>query len=452
MSKVAQSLRDEILSAGMWRLMAKLTPVSVLAMSINSINTFVDGLYIGQFLGENALAAVSLAFPLSFLSNSLAAMLGVGGSSVLSIAIGANDDSKQKKVFVSVAILSIICSILLAAIGYIFAEEMIAAIGGRGEILEMGASYFRILILASFFQIFSVSTNMLIRAEGKVNTAMSMGMIAVFVNMIANPIFLGYFDMGIEGAAYATVLSMVVFTLLDLRYFLRRRASYQVDLAYRKLEKSMVQPILQVGVSAMMLQLMFILHQIVVYKMIEQYGGDRDIAFMGACYRVMLLMLVPGFGFSTAMQPVAGINYGANQLTRVKRAFWTFASGSTLVTTTLLIIFVTSPRMVLQLMLPDLEITPDDIFNFRLMMSPGFIFPFFIVGMVMFQAIGSARTAGIVLVLREIVFFVPFVILLPQFFGLTGIYAAGIFQNTLVGLVAAYVLYRTFNQWSKKVA
>ena len=327
MPKAELGLREEILSRDMWGLMAKLTPVSVLAMSINSLNTFIDGLYIGQFLGESALAAVSLAFPLTFITNSFAAMLGVGGSSLLSIAIGAKEEDKQGKIFMTVVLLGIIISVLLAIVGYNLADEMIAALGGTGEVLHMGTEYFRILIVASFFQIFSVSSNMLIRAEGKVNTAMSMGIISVASNMILNPVFLGYFGMGIEGAAYATVISSVVFMFLNLRYFIGKKTSYLVDLTYRQLKKPLVKPILQVGVSAMMLQLMFVVHQVVVYMMIDWYGGDRDIAFMGACYRVMILMLVPGFGFSTAMQPVTGINFGAHQYDRVKKSLLGFFIG-----------------------------------------------------------------------------------------------------------------------------
>ena len=291
------SLRDEIRTENMWRLMAKLTPVAVLAMSINSINTFVDALFIGQFLGESALAAVSLAFPLSFITNSFAAMLGVGGSSMLSIAIGAKDHEKERKIFGTISLLSIIVSLSLTILGWIFAPMLIAAIGGEGEILELATLYYRILILGAFVQIFAVSLNFLIRAEGKIKAAMVIGMISMISNMILNPIFIGYLDMGIAGAAYATILAMVIFAGLDIWYFSTRRTSYEVELSYFRLEKKIVRPILSVGISAMMLQLMFVVQQIVVFKMIDIYGEDWDIAFMGACYRVLILMLVPGFGF-----------------------------------------------------------------------------------------------------------------------------------------------------------
>ncbi len=443
------TLREEIRTEDIWKLMAKLTPVAVIAMSINSINTFVDALFIGQFLGEDALAAVSLAFPLSFITSGFAAMLGVGGSSLLSIAIGSKDYSNQKKIFGTVAVLSIIVSILLTGLGWFFARDVISAIGGKGEILELATLYYRILILGAFVQIFGVALNFLIRAEGNIKDAMIISIISVVSNIILNPIFIGYLELGIAGAAYATIISMVIMVSLNLWYFRSGRAAYEVDFSYFKLEKPIAKPILLVGVSAMMLQLMFVLKQLVVFKMIDIYGTDWDIAFMGACYRIMILILVPGFGFSSAMQPVAGINYGAKDYARVKKAFWVFSIGGTMLTTLLLIIAEIFPTAVLSLMLPDATFTAQDILNFRLMMSPGFLFSFFFMAIILYQSIGNAQKAGIVMVLREVVFFVPLVILLPRWWGIPGIYAAPIFQNIIVFIIVGYLIYRTFNSWEE---
>jgi putative MATE family efflux protein len=401
------SLREEIRKDDMWRLMAKLTPVAVLAMSINSINTFVDAVFVGQYLGENAVSAISLAFPLSFLSNAFAAMIGIGGSSLLSRAIGANDKETQKKIFGAAVVLAITVSLILTVLGYVFAESVIASIGGKGEVLRLGVLYYRAIVLGSFFQILAVSLNMIIRAEGNLKDAMTFAMIATISNIIMNPIFIGYFKMGIEGSAYATILSMIFSSVISISYFATRRASYEVDLTYYKFEAKLMRPIITVGISAMMLQLMFVIQQIVVFKMIDVYGDDWDRAFMGACYRVLILMLVPGFGFSSAMQPIAGINYGANDYARVKEAFWKFSLGSTMLTTVLLLIFLVFPNFVLGLMLPNVAFKAEDIYNFRLMMSPGFMFSFFFMGIVFFQAIGNAKVAGGVMLLRELVFFVP---------------------------------------------
>ena len=441
------NIQDEIRTAPMWQLVWKLTPVAVVAMSINSINTFVDALFIGQFLGETALAGASLAFPLSLLTNSFAALIGVGGSSLLSIALGANDTNTQKKIFNVSFFLSLIAAAILMSLGWFWAEELISAIGGKGEVLTMGAHYFRILMLGALFQVFAVVMNFMIRAEGKLKTAMSMTMSSVILNMILNPIFIGYLDMGIGGAALATIISMVFLLIMGLIYYIGGHSSYEIDHKYFEIEPEIVKPILGVGVSAMMLNFMFLVQNVVVFKLISFYGDDWDIAFMGACYRVLILLIVPGFGFSTAVQPVIGINFGAHDLDRVKEAFYVFGAGCVGITTLLLVIIECFPVAILSLLLPNSEFASSDIFNFRIMMLPIFISSFFVMSIVLYQSIGKAKISGIMTVLREIVFFIPIVILLPKWFGIGGIYMAPLVQNLTVFFIILYLLRSLFTEW-----
>jgi len=443
------AVKDEILTASMPSLVWKLAPVAVIAFSINSINTFIDALFVGQFLGEKALAGISLAFPLTMITNAFAAMLGIGGSSLLSRSLGSGDTDTQKKILSTNLILGIVISIILMIGGWILADEMIMAIGGEGEVLELGTAYFRILILGAFFQIFAVVMNFLIRAEGKIKTAMTMTMTSVVVNMILNPLFLGYFKMGIEGTAYATIASMAALMAMGLFYYTSDRASYEVDLKNFTLDSSIVKPVLAVGVSAMMLQLMFLIQNAVVFKMVSTYGDDWDIAFMGACYRCLMLMIIPGIGFSVAVQPVIGMNYGAGQYDRVKRAFTVFAACSVGLTSILIAIFAAFPHQTLSLLMPDSTFSSEDIFHFRILIAPLFISSFFIIALNLYQSIGRARLSGIMTVLREIVFFVPVVIFLPRWIGLTGIYAAGAIQNGVVFLIMIYFIVRLFRELSE---
>ena len=183
---------------------------AIIGMSINGINAFFDGLFVGQFLGQEALAAVSLAFPLMMVTNGFSAMIGVGASSLLSIAIGAGDVATQKKIFGTLTALSLICSVILGALGIIYAPTLIGFLGGTGEVLSLGVTYYRIMMIGAFFRIFAVAANMLIRAEGKIKEAMTFSIITALLNIVLNPIFIYYLDGGIAGAAWATVLAMTV--------------------------------------------------------------------------------------------------------------------------------------------------------------------------------------------------------------------------------------------------
>ncbi len=219
-SAAKNALTQEILTENIWRLMAKLSLPAIIAMSINSINTFVDALFVGQFIGQDALAAVSLVFPLTMITNGFSAMIGVGSSSLLSRAIGADDQEIQRKVFGTLTLLSIISAIILTSLGLYFARDLIAMMGGTGRILDLGTYYYQIMLLGTFFRIYSVALNMLIRAEGKIKEAMTYSIIVTLINIALNPLFIAYFGWGIAGAAGSTIVAMVLFTIMGLRYFL----------------------------------------------------------------------------------------------------------------------------------------------------------------------------------------------------------------------------------------
>ena len=215
-SNQKDALREQILHQNIWKLMFKMATPGILGMLVVSINNFVDALFVGQLIGQNGLAAISLVLPLTMIPAALSAMIGVGSASVLSRAIGSKDVETQKKVFSNLMGMSIAISAVLTVVGYIYSENMIAFMGGKGEVLVYGTAYLEIFMLGSFFRIFAIAANMLIRAEGKVNIAMKYAAISMVINMILDPIFIAGFGWGIEGASLATITSLGVYTVLKL--------------------------------------------------------------------------------------------------------------------------------------------------------------------------------------------------------------------------------------------
>ena len=445
---VKNKLTQEILTDNIWSLMLRLSAPAIIGMSINGVNAFVDALFVGQFVGQNAVAAISLAFPLTMITNGFSAMIGVGASSVLSRAIGAGDADAQKKIFGTLTALSTIVSTILTLLGIYFARDLIAFMGGKGEILELGTIYYRITMIGAFFRLYSVAINMLIRAEGKIKEAMILSIASTLLNLVLNPLFIIVFEWGVAGAAWATVASMAVFTILGVLYFTRGHASYPVSLTTFSLESKLLRPILSVGVSAMMLQIMFFVQQAVVFKSLAHYGTDWDFAFMGTCYRVLLLVVLPTMGFAQAMQPIVGINFGAKDYQRVKETFITFALSGTVFMFGMWMLIMIFPTTILGWMLPDASFTSNDILNFRLTLLPIPMLPIFLIGTTLFQSIGNARDAGIVLVAREVVLFIPATLLLPLWFGVDGIYYAGIPVNIVVVTIVVWLIWREFGKWN----
>jgi len=358
----------------------------------------------------------------NMLDNGISALVGMGASSLLSISIGSGDLDIQKKVLGTMTILSVIFSVFLTILGWYFAPNLLAMMGGTGEIQELGVIYYRIILIGSFFRIYAVAANVLIRAEGKIKEAMIYSIITTLINIVLNPLFIVYFEMGVAGAAWSTVVAMVVFTIFDMWYFyVAKRTSYPIDLKRFSLEKKLLKPIFAVGVSAMTLQVMFFVQQLVVFRSLAYYGTDWDIAFMGACYRIFLIALVPGFGFAQAMQPIVGINYGANSYDRVKETFRIFTISYTVFLLLTWGFIMVYSRMSLGWMLPDATFSDQDILNFRMMMFSMPIFPYFMMTTTMFQSIGNAKVPGI--------------------------YATLIPVNIIMMLLSVWMVQREFKKW-----
>ncbi|MEZ4884745.1 MAG: MATE family efflux transporter [Chitinophagales bacterium] len=443
------TLTHEIRTQSIWKLMIRLSAPAIIGMSVNGINAFVDAIFVGQFIGKEAVAAISLAFPLTMITNGFSAMIGVGASSLLSIAIGSDDETTQKKIFGTLTALSVIVSTVLSLLGIYFARDLIAFLGGKGEILEMGTLYYRITMIGAFFRIYAVAINMLIRAEGKIKEAMALSIVSTLLNMVLDPLFIIVFAWGIAGAAWATVAAMGVFTILGVLYFVRGHASYPISLTTFSLEKKLLRPILSIGTSAMMLQVMFFVQQAVVFKSLAYYGTDWDLAFMGSCYRIFLLVILPTMGFAQAMQPILGINFGAKDFQRVKQTFNVFAGSGTVFVLFLWAFILLFPEMILGWMLPDATLTPNDVFNFRIMLSTLPVLPIFLIGTTFFQSIGNAKSAGIVLISREVLLYIPFTLALPLWFGVDGIYYAGVPVNLIVIGVVVWMIWREFGKWAR---
>lgn len=449
-SNQKEALREQILHQNIWKLMLKMATPGILGMLVVSINNFVDALFVGNLIGQNGLAAISLVLPLTMIPAGLSAMIGVGSASVLSRAIGSKDMETQQKVFSNLMGMTVVISVILTILGYIFAKDLIAFMGGKGEVLTYGTAYLEIFMLGSFFRVFAIASNMLIRAEGKVNVAMKYAAISMAVNMILDPIFIVFW--GISGASLATVAALAVYSVLNYSYFFRGQSSFPVNLKKVNLDRSIMPQVLSVGVAAMMLQLMFLVQQTFVYKSIAHYGNDNDIAFMGACYRVLMLAIIPVFGMVQAMQPIVGINYGAQDFTRVKKIVKTFITGGMILLTAIWLPVQLFPQTILHWLLPKVKFTPTDLNNFRIIMSLLPAVPIiFIVGNFL-QSIGNGLLSGIITVARQVVFFIPTVLILPTYIGVRGVYFSAPIVDVFVISIVLILLMLEFRKLDRKEA
>ena len=432
-------VRNKLLTENPWKLMITLSIPAILGQFIVGLYAFVDSIYVGQMVGTNAMSAVSAASPFVLVNNAIAVLVGIGSGSVLSRAVGKKDQETIDKIMGNLAFLVILLSSLVMLVGITFAPKLLSLSGASGEVLEMGVSYLRTVYLGSIFVNFMQGANMVIRAEGRMGIAMGIMAAGAILNIILDPVFiLLLHSRDPQSVAIATVISQFVQAMATLV-----KKSPVVRFHGIKPANELNPEIISVGASAMLMQIMMLVQMTVVYNTAVRFGGDNQIALMGAAQRVMQLAFVPIWGMSQGMQPAVGTNFGAKDYTRVKKLTNVFIIGSTCLASIFFLTIEIFPTQILSAFITDTDIVAAGLRDFRLMYC---IFPTYgllIMVVTYFQSLGKAKKAGFLVILRQLVLVVPLVLILPHLLGgnVLGVWLA-LPLNDIIILLVALILIR----------
>ncbi len=439
-----------ILTAGIWRVMRNLSWPAIVAMVLYGMNSVLDVFFVGRYVGEAALAGVSVAYPLSQISVAIGSLIGVGAGSVLSIAIGAKDKKTQEQLLGNVNFLSFIATAIYILLGLLFSMQLIAAMGGRDEALVLGNQYFRITTYGAFFWIYGLAGNMIIRAEGKMKTAAVMMGIGLAVDAVFKYLFIVTFQWGIEGAAWATNVGMLVYTLASWIYFGRGWATFMAKLASIRWDKAVGTSILRLGMSSLIMSVMSLLQAVLVFNALSKYGTTADIAFYGVVYRIFTFVLTPIFGLMRALQPVIGINYGAQKYERAILSYKVFAVTALMLTLPFWLISMLMPGSILGLMMKDVAFSAAELMYFRIYMAVLPVLSFIFMAMTFFPSIDKGKPAAMIGIARQLVFYVPVMLLLPRVMGIAGIYYGSLAIDVVIVLWTVLMVRKEFSVLRKR--
>lgn len=414
--------KQMILTENLWKVMFRLSWPAILAMVLYGLNSVFDAVFVGIFVGETALAGVSIAYPLSQITLGLGSLIGVGAGSALSIALGANDHQAQKRLLGNVNYLSMIITIVYVILALFLTTPLVKLMGGSGEILSLGKTYFQITVFGSLFWIYGLAGNMIVRAEGKMKSAAVMMGIGLVVNIIANYILIVIMKMGVAGAAWGTNLGMLVYTVTGLVYFAKGKASFDAHPFKFSRDRKIIRDILSMGMPSLIMSVMSLVQAVVVFNALSAYGTTYDLALYGAIFRFFTLLLTPIFGLMRALQPVIGINYGAGNNERVISSFKIFAIAGTLMMLPFWVMFMGMPGAALSLMFPNRIFDTTSLFYFRTYMALLPILPVIFMMMTFYPAINKGKPAAIVGMARQLIFYVPVMLILPKLFGIQWVY------------------------------
>lgn len=395
--------------------------VGILTMSIYAI---VDTIYVGHFVGPEGIGAITVVLPITFLISSIGMAIGVGGSSVLSRALGSNNHKKAFKTFGNQVMMTITLALFFVLVGAFFTDDIIHAFGGKGGIEKPATDYFNILLFGVPFLAWSMMSNNVIRAEGYPRVAMFAMIIPAILNIVLDPIFIVALDMGIEGAAWATTISYMGSAAFTLRHFIYGKSVLRISVEYCKPSLPIIKEISALGLVTFARQGVISVLAIVLNNSLYFYGGEQGLSIYGIVNRVLMFANFPVLGITQGFVPIVGYNFGARLKDRVQKILRIsigYASGISLL---LFILLMTFAATISGLFTSDLDLIQETTPVIRTVFLATPLLAVSLIISAYFQAIGRAGPALFLALTKQGIFLIPLVLILPLYFGIHGIWMA----------------------------
>lgn len=439
LEKSADLLNDSIAS-----LFVRLSIPAVVGTLMVGVYQLVDGIFVGQFIGPEGIGAIGLVFPITLLNNGLGSLLGVGASSYFSRQLGKGNAQIGSLVLGNVTLLALVFSVVLSSLGIFFADEILAVLGGQGQIHHLGTQYFRVVVVGTFFVGLASGTNMLVRAEGKMRTAMVIISVGAVLNIILDPLLIAVFNMGIRGAGIATIIAQGITAVISIGYFAGGTSHIKIRIRDFRFDWDILRAIFDVGFSAMAMPLLSIAQIFMVFRQIDVYGGQDEIVIIGAILKIMNFVFIPLWGIAMAYQPIAGINYGAKQFKRVQRSFYIFALNALIVGLVSMIPLQIFTRQVLGVFITDPSLVANGIPAMRMYFIIWPVYGVMLVSITYFQALGHGRKATFLVLSKMVLVYAPIIIFLPRYLGLDGIWLSVPISDIIVLTLGMWFLFSEF--------
>lgn len=408
-------------------ILKKLALPAIIGMMVTAIYNIVDTLFV-SFLGTEAVGAVSIVYPLFLLLLAVGLMFGVGSASFISRLLGENKKNKAEEVATTTITVSVITGIVLSFILFIFMKEVLTIFGATPTIMPYALNYGRMLSVGAVFTISNMAMNNILRSEGSAKYSMIALMTGALINIALDPFFIFTLNLGIEGAALATVIAQASSTLLLFSFFLRKKSVLHLHFSSFKPSFLMFKEVSKIGIPTFARQILLSLSMALLNTAAKPYG-DEAIAALGVSARVFSLATMVIFGFSQAFQPVAGYNYGALKIQRLKEALKTSLRWTTMVTSLSTVIYFAFTPQIIGLFTDDPTVMAIGIQAMRYMVIFFPLFGFQVIYGTLFQALGKGAQAGILSLSRQGIFFIPAILIFPKIFDLQGIFLAQPFAD-----------------------
>ena len=419
------------------RLLVKLTLPAFMGMFVMTLYNVVDTIFIGQYVGPLGIAALSIVFPIQMLSMGIGQMMGMGGASLISRLIGADNIPRAEHALGNAFSGTIIFSAIIMVIGLSNPDFWLRLMGASDTILPYAYDYFTIILYGMFFMTFAMSMNTLIRAEGNARVPMIGMIIGAGLNIILDAIFIIPLDMGVRGAALATVIAQLISSVYFLSYHFTGKSFLRIHSRNLIIQWQIMKDIMAIGVSALAMVVSGSIASVFVNRLLVFYGGDLHIAAFGIIHRIMMFALMPGMVIGQGLQPILGFNYGAKRFDRALKTIRLAITYATIISTLAFFVLYFYPEPFLRVFTDDVELIDVSVYAAKIVFAVMPVIGLMMVGQIIFQAIGKVIQAIISSLARSALFLLPTVLIFPQFWGIDGVWIAFPVTDVLTLLLTA---------------
>lgn len=422
-------------------LIKQAVPASI-GILVMSLNILVDTIFVGHWIGSTAIAAINVVLPVSFFIGALGMAIGIGGSSIISRALGANSREKALKSFGNQIALTLLLSVTMAILGLILTNSIITSFGGKGTIFEPAKIYYTIVLYGVPFLALSMMGNTVIRAEGKPKFAMYAMMIPSVSNLILDYIFINVMGFGMEGAAWATSISYVLCLIFILWFFLSKHSELKIKPSHFVFSRAIVSEIGSLGFVTLSRQAVVSITYLFMNNILFDLGGETSITAYAIVGRMLMFAMFPVLGVTQGFLPIAGYNYGAQNYDRVRQTINTAIKYAAILSTLIFIALMVFPEAITRMFTTNQEVINETPNAMRWVFAATPIIAIQLIGAAYFQSIGKAIPALLLTLTRQGFFFIPLILILPKYYGELGVWMSFPISDVLSTIVTAYFLNR----------
>ena len=421
---------------------------AIIAQTASSLYNMVDSIFIGQGVGPLAISGLAVTFPLMNLSTAFGTLVGAGAATMLSVLLGQKNYKAANKVLGNVVTLNTIIGIVFMAVALIFIDPILYFFGASENTLPFAKEYITIILIGNVITHLYFGLNAAMRSSGNPKKAMGLTIFTVIFNTILDPIFIFVFDMGIAGAAWATVIAQTAAMLIVIAHFNNKSRPFHFEKGIFRLDTRVAKDSLAIGMGPFLMNAAACLVTLFINQQLRDYSGDLGIGAYGICNRFIFMFIMICMGLNQGMQPIAGYNYGARQYSRVREVLWKTIRLGMLMTTICFIFGVFFPKAAVGIFTHDEQLLELSARELRITTIAFPIVGFQMIGTNFFQSLGMVRKSIILSLSRQILFLLPLIYLLPKWMGADGVWASFPIADCIATVMTAVMLGKLFRKFS----